>query len=434
MMIKQTLYTATVASTLLIGGIAHAEVPHTFSAGEPARAAQVNENFSQLDTRLTPLENPTVDGPTIAVDCATDVTAFKTLTPTPNATYVLSGICEGPVFFDNPSLGTITIQGDENGGQDDGIALPADLLTRTDFDHFNRDFAALWGNSGVRLQLENIRVSADGFQTDAADNPSIRALWAGRGAHIILENVSIVGGDIGAEAAGGYYSMLEGVSISGFGETGLDVNSGGLAHAFFSVTITGATTEFTGDYSEAVLAWRNGSIYLSQGATLTPAVNTANDFEGYAVTAIDNGTVRIEDGGTDSRLNGIVGAFRSSMVRIVDVDAVITGNLWSGESSSMLLDGVMQTGDVEVFRVGSLRIIDSSIAGGSGDAVSVGGASALRLDNTTVGNQSGTGTIESYRYGAINIRGSSDLNGRRVCGDEQGINIRDSVVNVGSCS
>lgn len=34
-----------------------AEVPHTFSAGTPARAAEVNDNFSNLDSRLSTLED-----------------------------------------------------------------------------------------------------------------------------------------------------------------------------------------------------------------------------------------------------------------------------------------------------------------------------------------------------------------------------------------
>ena len=32
-------------------------VPNTFTAGTPARAAEVNENFTDLDTRLTTGEN-----------------------------------------------------------------------------------------------------------------------------------------------------------------------------------------------------------------------------------------------------------------------------------------------------------------------------------------------------------------------------------------
>ena len=32
-------------------------VPNTFTAGTPARAAEVNENFTDLDTRLTTSEN-----------------------------------------------------------------------------------------------------------------------------------------------------------------------------------------------------------------------------------------------------------------------------------------------------------------------------------------------------------------------------------------
>ncbi|GAL33479.1 hypothetical protein JCM19240_2175 [Vibrio maritimus] len=55
--------------TIAVG--AFAAVPNTFSAGSPALASEVNENFSQLDSRLTALEGSESDSYiTVEVDCS----------------------------------------------------------------------------------------------------------------------------------------------------------------------------------------------------------------------------------------------------------------------------------------------------------------------------------------------------------------------------
>ena len=54
----------------LLGGVAYAVVPNTFTAGDPASAAEVNENFNDLDGRVTSLENATLNA--VAVDCNAD--------------------------------------------------------------------------------------------------------------------------------------------------------------------------------------------------------------------------------------------------------------------------------------------------------------------------------------------------------------------------
>jgi len=51
-------------SVLLLGSVAllaHADLPHTFSANTPARAAEVNENFSYLANEISQLKSAQSD-------------------------------------------------------------------------------------------------------------------------------------------------------------------------------------------------------------------------------------------------------------------------------------------------------------------------------------------------------------------------------------
>lgn len=44
------------AAITVLAATAQAQVPHTFTAGQPARASEVNENFQALDARLSGME------------------------------------------------------------------------------------------------------------------------------------------------------------------------------------------------------------------------------------------------------------------------------------------------------------------------------------------------------------------------------------------
>lgn len=99
----------------LVAFSAYAAVPHTFSSGEAALASEVNANFSDLDQRLTTLENGsssggdgTVSDPytTVEIDCSSDATAFATAVEasrntTTQTTYNITGSCDGAYIVRN---------------------------------------------------------------------------------------------------------------------------------------------------------------------------------------------------------------------------------------------------------------------------------------------------------------------------------------------
>jgi hypothetical protein len=53
---KKRIIPLVTLSCLITSFVVHAAVPHTFQGGQPAVASEVNENFSDLDTRLSKLE------------------------------------------------------------------------------------------------------------------------------------------------------------------------------------------------------------------------------------------------------------------------------------------------------------------------------------------------------------------------------------------
>ncbi|NNE63113.1 MAG: hypothetical protein HKN34_03435, partial [Gammaproteobacteria bacterium] len=361
--------------------------------------AEVNENFDNLDQRLSAIENATTS--TVNVDCSADSAALKNTTLRPNTTYVLTGICDGQIRV-GAGLGTINIQGDTTGTMDDGITLQAG---ETDGDEI---FAAIYGVDGVRLNLSNLTIDASAY--NSSSDLYIAAVGSYRGAHVTLQSVHVVGGDEGLGAWNtGTFSVLEGNNISGFRAHGVISARASVVRIFDSVTVTGGSNQ-EGTVSEAVIALDGGVITARSETNITPATGPNLDATNtVAIFAFRNGTLRL-NGGT------------------------LSGNLWSGESSSVDLRNITQSnGDIEPFRNGVMRIRNSNIAGASGDQVFVGGFSSLRLDSTVVNNVSGTGSIDTYRYGGIDIRGNSDLNGRDInCADPRERRIDGSVLNVGT--
>lgn len=127
-----------------------------------------------------------------------------------------------------------------------------------------------------------------------------------------------------------------------------------------------------------------------------------------------------------------VSAFQNGTIRINDAD--ITGVLWSGESSAVdIRDSVQGEGYINPYRNSVMRIRNSQVANGNSGTLFSGDFSVLRMDNTNVANTSGTGEISTYRYGVVDFRGTTDLNGRNInCADPRERRIDGSVLNVGS--
>ena len=81
--------TLALAAGLVIPAVSIAAVPHTFQGGKKAIAAEVNENFEQLDQRVSALEQAAAVE--VAVDCILDPDALANTEFSDNTTYILTG-------------------------------------------------------------------------------------------------------------------------------------------------------------------------------------------------------------------------------------------------------------------------------------------------------------------------------------------------------
>ncbi|MCP4765296.1 MAG: hypothetical protein GY875_03410 [Gammaproteobacteria bacterium] len=108
--------------------LALAEVPNSFTAGQPAVAKQINDNFIDLDERIIELGDKVADqsngiNQEVGVDCDEDSEAFLNTPINSHTTYTLTGMCDGPIWISERN--SIHIQGD--GDDNDGVVLEAGL-------------------------------------------------------------------------------------------------------------------------------------------------------------------------------------------------------------------------------------------------------------------------------------------------------------------
>jgi len=365
---------------------------------KPWKLRKIKSAIRENEARITALETNTTKA--VSVDCISDSEALKNTILERNTTYILTGMCDGQIVVDG--LGEITIQGDSSGTNDDGIFLPAG---ETDS---NQIFAAIYAQSGVKLNLSNLTISAENY--NSSSDLYIAAVGSYRSAWVRLNNVDIVGGDEGIGAYNtGTVSINRNVSISNFRSSGLLANGAAVIRVFDSITITGGSSQ-EGQFSEAVVAVNGGVVRINGSASaITPS--TGPSIESASISAFRNGTITV-DGGT------------------------LNGAIWSGESSAVDLRNVTQSdGNLDAYRNSVLRIRNSNVTGANADQIFSGNFSTLRLDSTSVGNTSGAGSMDTYRYGVLDIRGTSDLNGRDInCADQRELNIQNTVTNVGALS
>jgi len=411
------------AMALLSGSVAMADtldVP-PFVAGNLATATSVNTAFetvessvndndgriTSIEQRLVPLEN-SLNGEVVTVDCSTDSAALKNLTLTPNTTYTLTGICDGQIIV-GAGLGTINIESDGTGGPD-GITLQAG---ETDADTV---FAAIYGNNGVRLILTNLVITVDSSY-NAVDDLYIAGVGSYWGARVILDQVSVVGGDEGISAYNnGMISVWEGVTITGFRDAGIKASRASVIRVNDPVTVTGGSNQ-EGTNSEAIVGLDGGVVAMTGGGTITPASGTGIS------AALET--------------SAAISAFRNGVITVSDI--TLNGSVWSGESSTVDLRNVTQSGgNLDIYRNSVLRVRASNVSGAAGDVIWAGAFSTIRMDDTTIGNASGTETINLYSYGIIDLRvlsGTMDMNFRDInCSDPRSVRLFGAISNQGNIS
>jgi len=243
-----------------------AAVPNTFSAGEPAVAARINENFNDLDQRVIDLGQLVADQSNgikvdVALDCGADADAFLNTPINSHTTYTLTGMCNGPIWIENRRK--IRIQGDGVGSKNDGIILQAGLI-----DH---PFGALgvWDSKAIRLD-DLVLSAANYVSKDYGTYSNVATISAGNQSKINATNVDFIGGDWSVNVYRQAHLRLgAGNTVTGFNRTGLTADSGGLIRTMEDITVTGIVGTSTEDYITAVNATSNAIIQIRNGLQST---------------------------------------------------------------------------------------------------------------------------------------------------------------------
>ncbi len=418
----------TFANSVLAGDLT---IPNSFTAGTPAVAAEVNSNFTAVesavddnDARITTnaadistntddIAANTADinsndsrilaiegGITIAVDCSADASAFLNTTIQNNTTYTLTGMCDGPISINRSQ--NVVIEGDDTGTKDDGIILPPGLT-----ENYVINF-----RGPVAAQLDNLTISAANY-TSGTDGENVAGVLVESNASVRLSDVAVVGGDVGVLADHGDVVIGAGVQVTGFREGGLLAGRGAVIYAENSVTVTGGTG-IVGTFSEALSAFNNSVIEITDGGSFTGGTDDGSnpDYESYSVAAQNNGTIRVHNSGTVA-LTGDMNAARSSVIWVQT--GAITGAIFSHTQSDVRIENMTHTGGIiSIYSVSGFRADNSTLSSGSSELIDVGDMSHIRLVGSTVGNASGTANIELYRFGLLVLKDTTDLGNRDV--------------------
>ena len=406
-------------------GIANA-VPNTFMAGDPIDADEMNANFTDLEQRLAPIEDE--DNQIVAIDCDADVNALATATIRDRTTYVLTGMCNGPIEIYRKR--NVIIEGDANGVKDDGVFLPPGLL--------DNPFAAI-GIYESNAELRNLKVDASNYVTNNyAWNSSVNTVGV-QVAVVRLYDTDIVGGDRGLSVyRTGWVKVYDdgnGSSVKDFNIEG--VSSSAVSHvelnAYIEVTSTLTSTE---QYPAALASYNNSTIDVRNGGIFTspnifdPDPNDSNGYYNYAIDAGFGATVHVRASTNTSEFNGHVEAYDSGIIRMLG-NATIHGYLGAyGGSNIEVRDTDQDSGVITASRNSSLRIRNgSSISGDisasssshisifdsvhSGSVINATDSSSVRINNSTF-----AGRISPRMSSTVNISNSTQVGNDDISASE----------------
>ena len=424
--LKPALKSILVCVVLVMPGLSVAGPTTVFETGGPIRASEMNTNFSNLDQRLISIE--TSDNEEIAIDCAADIDAFINTVVADKTTYILTGMCNGPIWIEDRR--SITIQGDGNGSKDDGIILKTGLI--------DPPYGALgvWDSKGI--VLDNLVLSAANYVSKTYSfGDNVATLSAGNQSKISASDVDFIGGDYSVNVyAQAMLRLGAGITVTGFNRGGLSASTGALIRTHDDITVTGIVDVSTDDYINAVSTVSNGIVQIRGGGTFSAGTTTrVTDSSGFAiypaaVWAGDNGTIQVLDDSNPTVFDGAVETGYSAAIRIHG-NTTIHGVLAAYHSSTIKVDDIVQdSGEVWAGDGGYLRIESSTITPGDtdgfDDSINLYRSGRARINNSTL-NLGGI-NISAFGFTVLNLRGTTTLGTDGVdCGEGRNVNIQNTV-------
>jgi hypothetical protein len=408
-------------------GSAQAAELHEFSKGKPARAAEVNENFDNLDQRLLKLESSQMSEQ--AIDCNSDANALLNTILQNNTSYTLSGMCNGPILIDNRR--DITLKGDASGSKDDGVMLPAGLT--------EHPYGAVVVLKSSAIKLDNLTLSASNYVAQTYPfGENVASLSAGDQSWIDITNVDFTGGDYSVDVYNGaQLSLHQGVTVNGYNRAGLSAYNHALIRTHDDITVSGIVGASTESYPYAISAIANSIVEIRHGGSFSGASGQPIDEYATAVWSGDNSTIRFGNSDNPTTVNGSIESAYSSMVRI-DGNLTLNGALAAYHRGYIRATGVTQSGGpIYAGDAATIRTEAASLTPVNMDypatPIDVYRQGNLRMNNTTA--NLGGNALSVSSFAIINLRGSTDLGGADIfCHDPNQISLQGSVTGVGNVS
>ena len=395
--------------------------------GKKAREAAVNEQFDALDQRLLAIEFGLRSY--VAINCNDDANALQNATLSDNTTYTLSGMCNGPVWIDNHR--DLTLQGDTTGSKDDGVMLPPGLLVNP--------VGAVRITRSSAIKLENLRLSAlnyvgQPYLFDAA----VAGLSAGARSFVEATEVDVIGGDFAVDISNGSQLALhQGVTVTDYNRAGLSAYNHALIITHAPVTVSGIVGTSTETYPYAISAIGNSIVEINDGGSFSGASGKPVDEYPTAVWSGDNSTIHFGDGSHPTTVNGSIESAYSSMVRISG-NLTLNGAMAAYHRGYIRATGTAQSGGpIYAGDAATIRFESSNLTPPNADfpyaTIDVYRQGNFRMNDTMV--DLGGNTLYVSGFGIINLRGASNLGGADIsCHDPNQISIRNEVTGVGPIS
>lgn len=361
-------------SALSMANISYADVPNTFASGEPAVASEINENFSDLDGRITSLENVTGDSSTttINVDCSVD-TVSSALASAPAAGPLLinvTGRCTDTIVIERSNISII--------GTDTGATI-----------NYN---TAVNGNAFDDILSGVINVV--GAQNIVIDNLTLInyggggiGLHAQAGSSVAVNNSTFENAYDGIVVQHGSNIKLTGSTVHLNTRSGLFISDQSNIQLASGNTITQTPHPLPGTNSWGVLVGRNSNMSVSgSGNNITN--NTTGGTNTWAIEVFQGGGFRANSG--DLIVNGDASVTSSAHLELRSV--ALTGNVMVGSKGTLRLNNngntISLVGDVNIDALGTVLSNGESTI--TGDVTCLGDTLSYYQTNPTV-----SGTIDA---------------------------------------
>ena len=369
---RKTIELITLASILSISSISYADVPHTFASGEPAVAAEINENFSDVDGRITSLENAinSHSATSINVDCSVN-TVSSALASAPAA---------GPLIISVTGTCTDTIVIERSNVSIMGTGAGATINYNT----------AVNGNAFDNILSGVINVV--GAQNIVIDNMTLInfsgggiGLHAQAGSSVAVSNSTFENAFDGIVVQHSSNILLTNSTIQSNTRSGLYITDQSNVRLASGNTIAQSSHSAWGD-SWGVLLIRNSNMFVSgSGNNITN--NSTDGANPWAIEVFQGGGFRANSG--DLTINGHAGVFSSSHLELRS--ATLTGDVLVGSKGTFRLrnngNTIALTGDVNIQALGT--VLSSGESTITGNVTCLGGALSHYQTNPTV-----SGTID----------------------------------------